>query len=140
MTQQSRKYEDFSINGKVFRSNSWSPLTAAKKLPKIGSSFVVPISFLFSNPEDPQSVIPQALMMLFSQLEEQDLSELFGFILSDVWNMSTDKKLNIDVDLDNLDELLELAALVLTQHYGVLIKGKGIAAIFRVMLPLHQVV
>lgn len=140
MTQQSRKYEDFSINGKVFRSNSWSPLTAAKKLPKIGSSFVVPISFLFSNPEDPQSVIPQALMMLFSQLEEQDLSELFNIILGDVWNMTVDKKLNMDVDLDNLDELLELGSLVLTQQYGCLIGGKGVINLFKVLLPLHQTV
>ena len=138
MTQQSKKYEDFSINGKVFRSNSWSPLTAAKKLPKIGSSFVVPISFLFSNPEDPQSVIPQALMMLFSQLEEQDLSELFNIIFGDVWNMTTDKKLNMDTDLDNLDELLQLGAMVLNQHFGCLIGGKGVIDLFKVLLPLHR--
>lgn len=140
MTQQSKKYEDFSINGKVFRSNSWSPLTAAKKLPKIGSSFVVPISFLFSNPEDPQSVIPQALMMLFSQLEEQDLSELFNIIFSDVWNMSNDKKLNMDTDLENLDELLQLGAMVLNHHFGCLIGGKGVISLFKVLLPLHQTV
>lgn len=140
MTQNfnSRKSETFSINGKVFKSLSWSPLKAAKNLPKVGNAFAVPISFLFSNAENPQEAIPQALMMLFSQLEDSDISELFNLILGDVWNMSTDKQLNIETDLDNLDELLHLGASVLTQHYGCLMSGEGFRALFKVMLPLNQ--
>ena len=140
MTQifNTRKSEDFAIGGKVYKSLSWSPLKSAKNLPKIGNAFAVPISFLFSNAEDPQSAIPQALMMLFSQLEEQDISELFNIILSDVWCKTTDKKLDIESDLENLDELLQLAASVLTQHYGCLMSGEGFKSLFKVMLPLNQ--
>lgn len=140
MTQtfNTRKSEDFAIGGKVYKSLSWSPLKSAKNLPKIGNAFAVPISFLFSNAEDPQSAIPQALMMLFSQLEEQDISELFNIILSDVWCKTTDKKLDIESDLENLDELLQLGASVLTQHYGCLISGKGFRQLFQVMLPINQ--
>lgn len=142
MTQNfnSRKSEDFQVGGKVYKSLSWSPLTAAKKLPKIGQVFAVPISFLFSNAEDPASAIPQALMMLFSQLEEQDVSELFNIILTDVWCKTTDKPINIETDLDNLDELLQLGAMVLTQHYGALISGNGMRQLFKVLLPVHQMV
>lgn len=138
MTQITRKYEDISVNGKVFRSASWSPLKAAKNLPKIGKAFAVPISFLLSNAEDPQAAIPQALYMLFEQLEEQDLSELFMLILADVWNRQSDKQLNIDSDLDNLDELLQIGAAVLKQHYGCMITGEGFKSLFQVMVPLNQ--
>ena len=139
MTQQfARKKEEFNVGGKVYTSLSWSPLKAAKNLPKVGNAFAVPISFLFSNAEDPQSAIPQALMMLFSQLEEQDITELFNLILADVWCKTTDKQLNIDADLDNLDELLQLGAAVLTQHYGCLMSGEGFKSLFKVMLPLNQ--
>ena len=140
MTQtfNTRKSEDFAIGGKVYKSLSWSPLTAAKKLPSIGKATIVPISFLLSNGENPQEALPQAMFMLFEQLEEQDLTILFNNILSDVWCKTTDKKLDIETDLDNLDELLQLVAAVLNQHYGVLISGKGCSQLFKVMLPISQ--
>jgi hypothetical protein len=113
-------------------------MKAAKNLPKIGKAFAVPISFLIAGGENIQSAIPTAMMMLFEQLEEQDITELFSLILSDIWCKSTDKALDIDADLENIDELLQLTANVLKQHYGALINGKGFTNLFQVMVPLHQ--
>lgn len=133
-----RKKETFNVGGKAYISMSWSPLKAAKHLPKIGKAFAVPISFLMSNGENVSSAIPQALFMLFEQLEEQDITELFNIILQDVWCKTTDKALNIETDLTDLDELLQLAALVLKQHYGSLVSGKGFSGLFQMMVPLSQ--
>lgn len=137
-TNLERKKENFNVGGKTYISQSWSPLKAAKNLPRIGKAFAVPISVLVSAGEDYQSAIPQALFMLFEQLEEQDISQLFELILQDVWCKSTDKQLNIETDLVNLDELLSLASNVLQQHYGCLIGGKGFTSLFQVMVPLNQ--
>jgi hypothetical protein len=135
-----RKTETFLIGKNSFISPSWSPLKAAKKLPPIGKSFAVPISFIFSAAQsgDYSSAIPQAMYMLFEQLEEQDISNLFKTILEDVWCKESNRAVNLDEDLDNLDELLTLVASVLNQHYGCLIAGKGFMALFQVMVPLHQ--
>lgn len=134
-----RKKETFNVGGKAYISMSWSPLKAAKHLPKIGKAFAVPISFLMSNGENVSSAIPQALFMLFEQLEEQDITELFNIILQDIWCKTTDKALNIETDLTDLDELLQLAALVLKQHYGSLVSGEGFAALLQMLVPLNQV-
>jgi hypothetical protein len=133
-----RKKEIFNVGGKAYISMSWSPMKAAKNLPKIGKAFAVPISFLIAGGENIQSAIPTAMMMLFEQLEEQDITELFSLILADIWCKSTDKALDIDADLENIDELLQLTANVLKQHYGALINGKGFTNLFQVMVPLHQ--
>lgn len=125
-------------NLKVFISNGWSPLRSAKKLPTIGKCFATPISFLFgANDNNLQEVIPQALYMLFEQLEENDISTLFNSILEDVWVDGT-RKVDIDSDLDNLDELLTLVASVLKQHYGCLIEGKGFLNLFQMIMPLSK--
>lgn len=137
-TNLERKKEIFNVGGKAFISASWSPMKAAKNLPKIGKAFAVPISFLIAGGENIQSAIPQAMFMLFEQLEEQDLSQLFELILQDIWCKATDRALNIDNDLENIDELLQLAANVLKQHYGCMIEGKGFMSLFQVMVPLHQ--
>lgn len=142
MTQLSnRKTETFSIGDKTFISPSWPPLSkAAKNLPIIGKSFAVPISFLMSAGVDGDlgSAIPQALFMLFEQLEEEDISKLFNIVLEDVWCKTTDKKVNLDDDFNNLDELLTLVSLVLKQHYGCLMSGKGFQSLFQMMVPLAQ--
>jgi hypothetical protein len=137
-TNLERKKEIFNVGGKAYISASWSPMKAAKNLPKIGKAFAVPISFLIAGGENIQSAIPQAMFMLFEQLEEQDITELFSLILQDVWSKSSDKALNIETDLENIDELLQLTSLVLKQHYGCLIEGKGFSQLFSMMIPLHQ--
>lgn len=140
MTQFQRKSETFLIGNKTYKSASWSPLRAAKKLPSIGKAFAVPISFIISAAQsgDYSSAIPQAMYMLFEQLEEQDISILFNSILEDVWCVESNAKINLEDDLNNLDELLSLVSNVLNQHYGCLFSGKGFMALFQVMVPLHQ--
>lgn len=134
-----RKSVDFIVGNKTYKSPSWSPLKAAKNLPMIGKAFAVPISFLVSAGEAGLSeALPNAMYMLFEQLEEQDVGVLFQLILADIWCKTTDKQLNIETDLDSLDELLLLAAQVLKQHYGCLIEGKGFLSLFQIMVPLHQ--
>lgn len=138
MTQ---KFETFNVGTKAFISPAWPPMSkAAKNLPKIGKAFAVPLSFLFSASDEGKlsDAIPQAVFMLFEQLEEQDISELFSLILQDVYCKTTDKPVDLDQDFDSLDELLQLLASVLKQHYGCLIEGKGFRGLFQVMVPLSQ--
>lgn len=140
MTQRN-KQEFFTVGEKTFISPSWPPLSkAAKNLPIIGKSFFVPISFLLSAGEsgDLSQALSQALFLLFEQLEEEDVSKLFNLILDDVWCKNTDKKVNLDEDFNDLDELLTLVAMVLKQHYGSLVSGKGLSSLMQTIVPLHQ--
>lgn len=124
---------------RTFISDGWSPLKAAKNLPSIGKCFAMPISMLIGGDEDDfKSAIPQALYMLFEQLEENDISELFQLILSVVYAENGTRLVDIETDLHNLDELLELVALTLKQHYGCLISGKGFTSLFQMMVPLNR--
>lgn len=121
-----------------FISNGWSPLKAAKNLPPIGKAFATPISFLFGANEDTlQQAIPQALYMLFEQMEESDVEQLFSMILQDVY-VNPQDKVDLNRDFYNIDEMLTLMALVLKQHYGCLIEGKGFTNLFRILVPMGQ--
>ncbi len=136
-----RKTEQFQVGNKTYFSPSWPPLTkTAKNLPVIGKAFAVPISFLMSAGADGDlsQALPQAMFMLFEQLEEQDISKLFNIILEDVFCKQTDKRVDLDNDFENLDELLTLVAMVLKQHYGSLIEGKGFSQLISTMVPLNQ--
>lgn len=143
-TQLSKSTQEKFVIGegktsRTFQSNGWSPLKAAKHLPKIGKQFATPISFLFgANEENFGSLIPQALYMLFEQMEENDIEELFTTILHDVWAENGTRLVDLDNDFYNLDELLSLVALVLKQHYGCLIEGKGFIGLFQTMVPLKS--
>lgn len=122
-----------------FISNGWSPLRAAKNLPPIGKAFATPISFLFGANEDTlQQAIPNALYMLFEQLEELEVEALFSMILETVYTENGTRLVDLDKDFYNLDELLTLVASVLNQHYGCLIQGNGFTSLFRTMVPLKQ--
>ena len=124
---------------RTFISNGWSPLKAAKNLPPIGKAFATPISFLFGANEDTvQQAIPQALYMLFEQMEESDVEQLLSMILQTVYAENGTRTVDLDKDFYNLDELLTLVALVLKQHYGCLIQGNGFTSLFQVMVPLTR--
>lgn len=120
-------------------SNTWGSIKTLRNLPKIGKAFAVPLSFIYScsTEEELRDAIPTALMMLFEQLEEQDIEELFKTILQDVW-VDGDQRLDMDRDIKSPDDLLTLVSKVLDQNYGSLIKGKGFKNLFGVMVPLHQ--
>ena len=143
MTPFNSNSETFTFNSKSFISQAWSPMKAAKRLPSIGKAFAVPISFLVAagssgNPDDLKDAIPQAIFMLFDQLEEQDCEQLFKLILTDVWNKTDNRQINLEEDLANIDQLLELLASVLNQHYGCLMTGKGFMSLFQTLVPLAR--
>lgn len=121
-------------------SNTWGSIKTLRNLPKIGKAFAVPLSFIYScsTEEELREAIPTALMMLFEQLEEQDIETLFQTILQDVWVDNNSRLLNMDSDIKNPDDLLSLVAQVLEQNYGSLLKGKGFKNLFGVMVPLHE--
>ena len=122
-----------------FISHGWSPLKAAKNLPPIGKAFATPISFLFGANEDTmQQAIPQALFMLFEQMEESDVEELFSMILQTVYAENGTRLVDMNTDFYNIDELLTLLALVLKQHYGCLMGGNGFTSLFQIMVPLTR--
>lgn len=127
---------------RTFISNGWSPLKAAKNLPSIGKCFATPISMLIGAGDEDgfKEAIPQALYMLFEQLEENDIEELFTTILQNVYTDNGTRIIDIETDLYNLDELLELVSKVLKQHYGCLISGKGFTSLFQMMVPLNRLV
>jgi hypothetical protein len=134
----------FVIGDKTFLSKAWPTKTKAfKNLPTIGKAFAVPISFLFSsggNPDNLGQAIPQAMYMLFEQLEEQDISKLLDIILEEVYVMDpAPRAVNVDNDLDDLGDLLELLAKVLHQHYGKLVSGKGLRNLFSMLVPMAEV-
>lgn len=133
------KQEKVQINGKTFTIQSWSVIQAGRNLPTIGKAFAVPLSFLISSMGDEEALragIPQAFYMLFEQLEQQDVMELFKLITSGVsYEM---QMLDIDAHLESLDELFQLAAQCLKINYGSLIEGKGFKDLLGVMVPMHQ--
>ena len=86
-----------------FISHGWSPLKAAKNLPPIGKAFATPISFLFGANEDTmQQAIPQALFMLFEQMEESDVEELFSMILQTVYAENGTRLVDMNTDFITL--------------------------------------
>lgn len=123
---------------KVYVSNKWGVFTAARNLPKIGKVFVVPFSFIFgaAEVENLQEAIPKSVYMLFEQLEEHDINELFSVILSDVWVDNGTKQVDVERDFSDLAELIEIITKVLKQQYGSLLSGKLLTDLFKVMAPL----
>jgi hypothetical protein len=139
MTTNSKQIK-INIGGKVFHSNKWNIFKAADNLPKVGKTFAVPVSFIYSAMEESnlKEAIPQAIYMLFEQLEEQDIKSLFEVILDDVHADNGSRKVDIENDFVDLDQVLELTAAVLEQQYGGMLKGKGFSSLFKMLMPLHQ--
>jgi hypothetical protein len=143
-TQLSKSTQEKFVIGegktsRTFLSDGWSPLLAAKNLPKIGKTFATPISFLFSATEENfGTLIPQALYLLFEEMEQGDIEALFNLILSKVWADNGTRLVDLDNDFANLDELLSLVALVLKQHYGCLTSGKAFASLLETLVPVSR--
>tara|TARA_R110000782_G_scaffold135938_1_gene228322 strand:- start:329 stop:793 length:465 start_codon:yes stop_codon:yes gene_type:complete len=133
------KQEKVTVGDKNYLIQSWNVIKAIQHFPTIGKAFAVPLSFLYSSMGDEQALrdaIPQAFFMLFEQLEQQDVMELFNLILSGVSHEG--QPLNIDTHLANIDELFQLAAKALEINYGCLMNGKGFKNLLGVMVPMHQ--
>ena len=128
-------------NTKVFISNKWDCLKAARMLPKIGKMFAVPISFLYSSKEeqDLEDAIPKASYMLFEQLDDADLADFFNTVLCDVWIENGTERIDINRDIDDIEDLLYIVSRVIMQNYGALTKGKGLRSLIQSVAPVAMV-
>jgi len=134
----------FTVNNKKFISNAWPVRSKAfKNLPIIGGTFAVPISIIYgSGGENMQEAMAMATELFFQKLADPEADQLVELILEDVFIQKNGGvvPLDLDNDFDDLDELLQVLAEVLKQHYGKLISGKGSRSLFGVMVPLAEVV
>ena len=134
---------DIQVNGitKSYISNGWSPQKCFSKLPKIGKSFAVPLSMLSGATDDVSfaDVLPQALFLLFEQMEEQDVWELFELIVEDVF-VNAQQKVNLNEDLEgDLGAVLGLVAATLQHNYGSLFSGNGLSSLMQNLMGVAQV-
>lgn len=128
-----------SVNGedKEFVHNTWGASKAFTHLPKIGKAFAVPFSMLFSDKGEISDKLPEALMLLFQQMEEEDVWGLFQLITSGVYYKTA--PINLDEDLEgDLGAVLMLVAEAAKQNYGSL-WGKGLLSLRDTMLPMAQI-
>jgi hypothetical protein len=126
---------------KEFLNQCWSPMKCFGNISKIGKSFAVPLSMLASGGEDEMSeVLPQALFMLFEQMEEQDVWELFQTITQDVYAERGTRKIDLDEDLGNdLGAILTVVGETLRGNYGSLFTGKGLSSLINPLMGVTQV-
>ena len=137
-----QKIIELEIGGekKSFTSNAWSPMKCFSHLPKIGKAFAVPLSMLMSGDEDNfGEILPQVLFMLFEQMEEENVWELFQLIVEDV-HFDATRKIDLDNDLDcDLGAIVGLIGEVLQQNYGSLFSGNGLRSLMTSLTGVTQV-
>ena len=124
---------------KEFLHNCWSPMKCFSHLPKIGKAFAVPLSMLSGSEDKFEEVLPQALFMLFEQMEEQDIWSLFELITQDI-HVDATKRLNLNEDLDgDLGAILAVVGQALQNNYGSLYSGNGLSSLMTQMMGVAQV-
>ena len=127
------------VNGKdkTFILNKWGMRKSMQHLPRIGKSFAVPISMLFSTSEEGfADKLPNALFMLFETMDEDDVWSLFELITEGVYKNSVEA-LNIEVDLeDDIGALIQLVTACIKANYGSLMSGKVLGNLTQVMVPM----
>lgn len=140
MFGNNQRQESVVIGDKRFLITSWSVTECIKNLPKIGNAFAVPFSVLMGTLGDTdklQEAIPIAFMQLFSQMEEQDSTELFKLIIKDA--SIEGRPADLNADFGDLDELLQVASKCLEINYGCLLKGEGFKNLFGIMSGMTKV-
>lgn len=131
-----------TAEGKInFIQNKWSPMKCFSHLPKIGKAFAVPMSMMASGTEENfGEVLPTALFMLFEQMEEQDIWELFTLIVQDVFAENGTRPINLNEDCgDDLGAVLTVVAEALQGNYGSLFTGNGLSNLMGTMTGMGQV-
>lgn len=131
----------FTIGNKTIISKVWPTRSKAfKNLPLIGGVFAVPVAVLAgSGGNDMQNALAMASELFFQKLAEPETQQLVDVVLADVYIKLNGGviPLNVDEHLDDIDELFQVMACVLNQHYGKLVKGKGSKQLLEVLLPLQ---
>ena len=138
----SQAEQTFIIGKKTFISKVWPTRSKAfKNLPLIGGVFAVPIAVLAgSGGTDMQNALAMASELFFQKLAEPETQHLVDIVLQDVYIKQNGgfTAINVDEHLEDIDELFQLMANVLNQHYGKLVKGKGSKQLLEVLLPLQS--
>jgi hypothetical protein len=141
MTTNSKQIK-ININNKVLTSNKWGLFTQMDNLPRLGKVLAVPLGFIVGSATDGATnmseAIPSALFMLFQELESNNQRDLFETIFHDVHADNGSRRVDLEKDFDDLDQLFEAGAKVLEQQYGSLITGKGAKGLFGLLVPMHQ--
>lgn len=115
----------------------WGPIQAFGNIPTIGKAFAVPLAHLSQTDEHGNPNISEALMLLFAQMEENDIWKLLTLIVDGVKYENRD--INLEEDLDgDLNAILEVAAMALTNNYESLFSGKGLGSLFDKMVGMTQ--
>ena len=139
--------ENVGESNKKFLINRWGTREQIKNMPKIGSVFAVPVAhamqagLVFSKDSlseltsDQYNIVPTALQMLFNQLEDEGVEELFTLLLSGV-KYKTDS-VTLDT-FEDIAELLEVVAKVLEVNYKSLFTGKGLLDSLQTLVPMTQ--
>jgi hypothetical protein len=122
------------------RMEKWSPTKVYKKLPVIGNYFAVPFSMVFQKDSDGFSTdgIPQALLLLFQTMEEDDFNTFLKMLVEGSFCGQKNVAENIDdIFEDDPSALLELATLILEEHYACFFK-RGFGRMMGVLGPITQ--
>lgn len=131
----------FNIAGKTILSKVWPTRSKAfANLPIIGSVFAVPLAVLAGSGGNTQEALPMAAELFFQKLQEPETQQLIDIVLQDVYIKLNGGvvPLNVDEHLDDIDQLFQVLAAVLNQHYGKLVSGKGSKQLLEVLLPLQN--
>jgi hypothetical protein len=78
--------------------------------------------------------------MLFEQMEEQDIWELFTLIVQDVFAENGTRPIDLNEDCgDDLGAVLTVVAEALQGNYGSLFTGNGLSSLMGTMTGMGQV-
>lgn len=124
-----------------FIMDKWSPTKVITKLPVIGGYFGVPFSMMFSKQEEDEgaiSGIAAGLIMLFQTMEERPFIEFLKMVTEGCYCGNKEVSSNLDsIFEDDASAMLELAALILEEHYKCFFK-KGSGKLMGMLGPMSQ--
>lgn len=131
--------KQLKIEGVTYSINKWPTSSQIRKLSKIGKTLAVPFFQVGMkaaiSEEELANALPEALYMLFQQLEDEDSIEFFSDCLEGVW--LSDREASID-DFEDFDDLLQVVAEVLVLNFGKTLEGKGFMAFQKVARKVNQ--
>ena len=110
--------------------SKWNVIKAFNNVPYFGKTIGLPIAQLISKGEaSVEEALPEALLILFHNLEETSPEELITKILEGTYSYNTKQQVDLETDFDgDIGEVLELCAAVFKLQYGSLFAKKALAS------------
>lgn len=143
MSMKAPKQIEFDIGSRKFMTNKWGPTKVYLNMPKIGKYFAVPLSIFYGGASsgDFSEAIPSAVIYLFQQMEESQITDLFNVILKDTYTATGGQSV-VDcfdeVFEEDPQEVLEIVAKVLEVNYGSFFKKGGFESLLKIVAPMAQ--